>query len=163
MRGADARSAKIGRCDGVARCFKVSRYKIEPFEPGRTRNLLSKDDRRAALADKVVERGPQVPLVSKPAACACRAERLARAGAGPDRALVRPASQSESGGPSADPREKVALCVTVKVSRNDIANIAFIDDAGGNVAASYQLPEPRGGVRVVLVVVGYHRARAVTT
>jgi hypothetical protein len=41
-------------------------YKVQPGKPILARNLLSKYDWRLALADEVVECGPQVPLVSKP-------------------------------------------------------------------------------------------------
>lgn len=79
VRSTDARSAQIGRCAGVIRCFQVSLYKVEPSEPVSACNLFAKDDWRAALLDEIVEVGPQVPLVSKPAAFTCRAERLAGA------------------------------------------------------------------------------------
>ena len=75
MRRPDARSAKIDRPAGVIRSFQVSLYKVEPSKAVLARNLFTKDDWRAALADEVVEGGPEVPLVSKPAAFACRAER----------------------------------------------------------------------------------------
>jgi len=78
MRRTDARSAEINRPAGVARCFQVSAYKVEPTKAVFACNLLTKDDWRLALADEVVERGPQVPLIIKPCAFACRAERLAR-------------------------------------------------------------------------------------
>jgi hypothetical protein len=57
----------------------------------------------------VEERGPQVPLVIKPSAFACRAERLTRAATCPHSSLVRPASQSKSPGPHADAGEEVTL------------------------------------------------------
>ena len=66
MRRADARSAEIDRPAGVARCFQVSVYKVEPTEAVFACNLLTKDDWRAALADEVVESWPQVPLIIKP-------------------------------------------------------------------------------------------------
>jgi hypothetical protein len=47
VRRPDARSAQISRPDGVARCFQVSLYKVEPIEAVLARNLLSKDDWRA--------------------------------------------------------------------------------------------------------------------
>ena len=78
MRRADARSAEIDRPAGVARCFQVSLYKVEPTKAVFACNLLTKDDWRAALADEVVESWPQVPLIIKPCSFACRAERLAR-------------------------------------------------------------------------------------
>ena len=52
VRRPDARSAQIGGPDGVALCFQVSSNKVEPREASSTRNLLSKDDCRAALADE---------------------------------------------------------------------------------------------------------------
>ena len=79
MRSPDARSAQIGSPDGVTRVFQVSVNKVEPREAVLARNLLSKHRCRPALADEIEERGPQVPLVSEPAAAACRAERLAGA------------------------------------------------------------------------------------
>jgi hypothetical protein len=94
VRRTDARSAQIGCPSGVARCFQVSAYKVEPSKTVLARNLLSKDDWRAALADEVVECGPQVPLVSKPNAFACRGERLTRAATCPHWSLVRPSSKS---------------------------------------------------------------------
>jgi hypothetical protein len=58
MGRADARSANIGRRDGVARSFQVSLYKVEPLKPGAAFNLFAKDDWRAALADEMEERWP---------------------------------------------------------------------------------------------------------
>jgi hypothetical protein len=58
MGRADARSAEINRPAGVARSFQVSLYKVEPAEAVLARNLLAKDDWRAALADEVVESRP---------------------------------------------------------------------------------------------------------
>lgn len=58
VRAADARSAQIGRSDGVARCFQVSLYKVEPHEAVRACNLLAKDCWRAALLDGMEEGRP---------------------------------------------------------------------------------------------------------
>jgi hypothetical protein len=44
VRSPDARSAQIGRPNGVTRVFQVSRYKVKPFKGSRARNLLSKND-----------------------------------------------------------------------------------------------------------------------
>lgn len=92
VRRTDARSAEIERPNGVVRGFQVRVNKVEPTEAILARNLLSKDDWRSALADEVEPRGPQMPLVSKPIAFACRAERLAGARACPNWAIVRPPS-----------------------------------------------------------------------
>jgi hypothetical protein len=94
VRSADARSAQIGCCRGVTRSFQVSLYKVEPLQAVFTCNLLAKDDWRSALADEPVERRPKVPLISKPCAFACRAERLAWAGTRPDRAVVGPSGST---------------------------------------------------------------------
>jgi hypothetical protein len=87
---AEARSAGINRPKGVARAFHVRLNKVEPSKAVCTRNLFAKADDRTDGADEVVEGWPKVPLVSKPSAFACRAERLAGAGACPDGALVGP-------------------------------------------------------------------------
>jgi hypothetical protein len=58
MRCADARSRDIGRPDGVANPFQVRRNKVKPSDLKRPRNLLAKDDWRAALLDEPVPGGP---------------------------------------------------------------------------------------------------------
>jgi hypothetical protein len=58
MRRTDARSAQIDRPAGVARTFQVSLYKVEPSEAVLTRNLLTKDMRRFALRNEVIEGWP---------------------------------------------------------------------------------------------------------
>ena len=90
VRGTDARSWDTDRRAGVTDSFQVVLYKVEPAMLNRCFNLLTKDDWRLALADEVVECGPKMPLVSKPELSACRAERLARSAACPDRTLIRP-------------------------------------------------------------------------
>ena len=94
VRGADARSRQIGRPDGVAFGFQVSTNKVEPGEASRSANLLAKDDCRAADADVVVEEGPEVPLVSKPALAARRGERLARSRSSPYFSISRPTCET---------------------------------------------------------------------
>jgi hypothetical protein len=95
VRRTDARRRKRDTPEGVTHAFQVSVYKVDPSVDSLARNLLSKDDCRAALFDKVVEGGPQVPLVSKPSAFACRAERLARAAPGPHGAIVWPSGETQ--------------------------------------------------------------------
>lgn len=58
VRRTDARRAEIDRPEGVARSFQVSVYKVEPSKSVFARNLLTKDDWRAALPDEVMECGP---------------------------------------------------------------------------------------------------------
>jgi hypothetical protein len=122
VRGADARSAQICRPDGVARCFHVRMYSVEPAEAVLTRNLLSKDDWRTALADEPVELGPEVPVVGKSCSLSGGAEWLAGAGAGPDGPVVGPSGETESVAPDADTGEEVALRVTLEVARSHVPN-----------------------------------------
>lgn len=63
VRRTDARSAQIGGPDGISHCLQVSAYSGEPFSASSARNLLSKHDWRAALADEPEELRPQVPFV----------------------------------------------------------------------------------------------------
>jgi hypothetical protein len=122
VRGADARSAQICRPDGVARCFQVSAYSVEPAEAVLARNLFSKDDWRAALIDEHMKRGPEVALVGKPGFFSGGAKGLAGAGASPDRSIVGPSGETEGVGPDADACEEVALGVTVEVRSSHVAN-----------------------------------------
>lgn len=133
VRRTDPRSAEIDSPAGVTRCFQVSVYKVEPTEAVLARNLLAKDDARLALCNEVVPRWPEVPLVNKPSAFACRAERLARAGAGPNRSVIQPSGSAQGVGPDADPGEKMALCVGSKVIGGYVLNRAGVDVARRNV------------------------------
>ena len=58
MRRPEARSAEIENPEGVTRSFQVSAYKVEPSKAVLRRNLLAKDDVRAALADEPLPGGP---------------------------------------------------------------------------------------------------------
>jgi hypothetical protein len=122
VRGADARSAQICRPNGVARCFHVRLYSVEPAEAVLTRNLLSKDDWRTALADEPVELGPEVALIGKSGSFSGGAEGLARTGAGPDGPVVGPSCETEGVGPNADTGEEVALGVALEVARSHVPN-----------------------------------------
>jgi hypothetical protein len=75
-----------------------------------------------------------VPLVSKPLSRACRAERLAWAGAGPNRSSVTPSSASQGKRPAADAGKEVALRVATQVVRLDILDAPFIYIAGRDLA-----------------------------
>ncbi len=122
VRCADARSAQISRPEGVARYFQVSAYSVEPAEAVLARNLLSKDDWRAALADEPVELGPEVTLVGKSGSLSGGAEGLTRARAGPDGSVVRPSCETENIGPDADTGEEVALREFAKIVGSNIDN-----------------------------------------
>ncbi len=115
MRRTDPRSAQIGGPDGISQTFQVKAYSGEPVEARAARNLLSKDDCRAALRNEAPHLWPEVALVGGAPALSGDAERLAGAGSGPDQGLVRDAGESEGKGPSADAGEEVNLGVPHKV------------------------------------------------
>jgi hypothetical protein len=119
---ASARSAQIGRPKGVSLCFQVSRYMIEPHHGILACNLLAKDDCRATLLDEPVPVRPEVPLVVKPIALACRAERLAGARSGPDGAIVSPSGRAEGEGPHSDSGEEMALSKSSKLVWGDVTD-----------------------------------------
>ena len=154
MRRTDARSRERHRPEGVRHGFHVIVYKVDPSVCVFARNLFSKYRWRAALFDEVVPRRPEVPLVIKRKSFACRAERLARTGTGPNRSIVGPACASECQRPDADSGEEVALCVASEVVRSNILNVSLVDVARSNVASRNQVAQPLGGVWVVLVVIG---------
>jgi hypothetical protein len=77
VRRADARSAQIGGPDGISQCFQVSAYSGEPSPSSLARNLLSNNDWREALGDKVVEEWPEVARVCDAELFAGGAEGLA--------------------------------------------------------------------------------------
>lgn len=156
VRRTDARTRERDRPDGVTHGFQVIAYKVDPRICVLARNLLSKDDWRSALADEVVPVRPEVPLVSKAKSCACRAERLARTGTGPNRSVVTPSSHAEGARPYADSGEKVALSVWAEVVRSNIPDVSLVDVARRNVAGGDQVAQPLRGVWLDLVVVGSH-------
>ena len=137
VRSADARSAQIRSPAGVTRPLQVSAYKVEPPESILARNLLSKDDWRLALGDEVVEGGPKVPLVSKPRSLACRGERLARAGSGPDGATLWPSGELEREAPSADPGEEVALGEACQLCGCDVLDGSLVHNSVWYVLMGY--------------------------
>jgi len=158
VRGADARSAEIDRPDGVTRCFLVSVYSVEPRKAIARRNLLSKDDWRAALADEPEPLGPEVPLVCGAAALAGDREGLTGTGAGPDGPVVRPPGESEGVGPGAEAGEGVELGSAHNVICAEVTDGTNIDDSSGDVAGVGKVAEPRRGVGLDLVVERTHRA-----
>nr|WP_231038802.1 hypothetical protein [Nitratidesulfovibrio oxamicus] len=153
MRRAEARSAGIDRPAGVTRRFHVSEYKVEPRKTVFACNLFSKDDIRAALRDEMIECWPKMPLVSKPNAFACRAERLTRTGAGPHRSVVGPSGKSQGIAPHPDTGKEVALVKPGKVSWNDIFNAPLIDFPGSNVPGLDEFAQPCSSEWVMLVVI----------
>jgi hypothetical protein len=154
VRGADARSAEIDRPDGVTRCFQVSVYSVEPRKAVARRNLLSKDDWRAALADEIEPGGPEVAFVIEPSPLSGGAEGLAGAASGPDGPVVGPAGESEGVGPDADAGESMELRRGGDLFWLEVCDGTGIDSSGGDVPLSREVLQPGGGERVDLIVDG---------
>lgn len=154
MRRPEARSAGISRPAGVALSFHVSVYKVEPAKSVLARNLLAKDNDRAADLDEIEERGPEMALVVESASRASSAERLARTTSGPYFAVVGPAGGSQSVAPHSNAGEEMALSISSKVSWLYLFDASFIDVSGRYRALLDELSQPRGRLRVDLVVVG---------
>jgi hypothetical protein len=136
VRRTDARSAQIESRDGVARSFQVSAYSVEPLEAVAARNLLSKDDRRAALADETEPVGPEVARVVESTPLAGAGEGLAGTAPGPDGSIVGPSGEPERVGPDADASESMELRRGGNVLGFEVCDGAGIDAAGGDVSAS---------------------------
>jgi hypothetical protein len=139
VRSADARSRERDRPEGVTQGFQVILYEIGPTTGSLARNLLSKEDCRAALADEVLPGWPEVPLISSSSAFACRAERLARATSCPDRSSIRPFGKTKCVGPDTNASEEVALGVLGDFVRRDVFNAAFINVTWSDVPVTDQL------------------------
>ncbi len=149
----EATSWDNGRPDGVALIFHVIAYKVEPAVAHRCFNLLTHDMLRAALADEVEPRRPEVPLVSKPCSFACRAERLAGTGTRPYTAGVGPPGASEGVGPDTNTRKEVTLGVAGEVTGCDVKDGSVIDVSISYVTGGDQRTKPCNCLRIVLVVV----------
>jgi hypothetical protein len=80
-----------------------------------------------------------VPLVSNPAAFACRAEGLTGARAGPDRPIVGPAGEPQGVGPDPDSGEERALNKSGELAGLDILDRPFINDSVRDQASGDQL------------------------
>ena len=99
-----------------------------------------------------------MPLVSKRRSLACRAERLARTGAGPNRSIVWPSGFAQGVRPDANAGEKMALRESCKVAWQDILDISFVNNSVGNMPCLYEFAQPCSGVLVDFVVIRCHDA-----
>jgi hypothetical protein len=119
--------------------------------------LLAKDDARAALLDKPPPVRPEVPIISNPFSFACAGERLARAGSGPDRAIVWPSGHPQRERPSSNPGKKVALLEIGKLNWSDILDFPPIDNPIRYLPFIDQCFYPIRSKCVWLVVVRLHQ------
>lgn len=152
VRRADPRSAQIGRPDGVTHSFQVSRYSVEPRPSSRARNLLSKDDRRATLADEPEPCGPEVSLVPRSLAPSGNAEGLAGTAPGPNRDSSRPLGELECVLPETNSGEGVEASTASCVVCREVADVLLDDSASGEVPGGDESSKPRAGVSVEVVV-----------
>jgi hypothetical protein len=157
VRRTDARSAQIESSEGVTRSFHVSAYSVEPIEAVLARNLLAKDDVRAALSDEAEPLGPEVALVVESSALACGAEGLTGAGASPNGNVIWPPGEAQGVTPDADAGEGVELGESSHVVGGKLRNAASIDCSWCDVASGHEVGKPPPRVGVELVVEGRHR------
>ncbi len=83
----------------------------EPLPSILRRNLLSKDNCRAALGDERVKSGPEVSFVDMALSLSRDRKRLTGKAGGPDFTVGGPAREVEGVGPAANAGEEVALPV----------------------------------------------------
>jgi hypothetical protein len=120
------------------------------------RNLLSKYDCRLSLRDEMEPSRPEMPLVLKPSALACDAERLARARTSPNGSIVRPSGKTKGVAPDADSCEKMALRVSAELVGSDILDTPLVNVAGRDMACRNQVAQPLRAIGINLVVVRRH-------
>ena len=119
---ADARSAEINRPDGVTRSFQVSVNTVDPAETICARNLFTKDDVRAALAEQVEPRRPKVAAIVGASALPRARERLTGTAPRPDGAIIGPAGEAQGVGPATDAGEEMALLEAAEIGGSNIDN-----------------------------------------
>ena len=149
----DGTSRDNDRPAGVADAFQVSSDSVEPVLANRCRNLLSHEDSGPSGTGEAKQVGPQVPIVIGAALLSRDAEWLARRGAGPQLAVLRPAGNSRGECPTGDAREKVALGIPGKVRRNNVDHAASVDVSVRDSPIEDEVFDPGRGIRVNLVVV----------
>lgn len=86
----------------------------------------------------------------------CHRNRLAGAGAGPDRGVVGDSSESQAVGPATEASEEVALARPGNVIWGEVTDAPFVNRAGGDVAGGDEVAQLGRWVAVELVVEGRH-------
>ena len=122
MRRVNGASRNIECLAGVVFTRQIRSHSVEPTVPSRSSNLFAKDDRRSDGGNEPKEVRPQMPWIVGPKSFSRNAERLARAGAGPDGAVVEPSGETQGVRPSADPGEEVRLREASEVISGNIDN-----------------------------------------
>jgi hypothetical protein len=156
VRSADARSAQIRRPDGVTASFQVSENKVEPLEAVAARNLLSKDDWRATLADECEPCWPKMSRVADSAPLARVRERLARTRPCPDGGVIGDSGAAEGVGPAADAGEEVPLTDAFDVRWREVNDGPAVNGTLDDVVMGDQVLQPGGGKDIDFVVQSRH-------
>jgi hypothetical protein len=112
----------MDRPDGVVVRFQIVINTIEPHTSVRARNLLSKDDCRAALAEELEPDRPKIARIGFTTRTARNAPRLTGAATGPDGTVIGPSGESQRGTPAADASEEVALDESAQIVWSNIDN-----------------------------------------
>ena len=99
----------------------------EPSVSVSARNLLAKENWRAALADEPKEHGPEVSIVGFAFALAGGTEGLTRCAPGPHGHVVPPSSESKSVGPAADAGEQVDAPELAEIAAVRVLDVLLID------------------------------------
>ena len=110
--------------------------------------------RRSAMSRQ--KSGPQVSSIGMAFPLSSARKRLTGNGAGPDGQLVGPSGEPEGMAPTADPGEEMTLGVAFEVIRRNLFDAPLVHVAGRDQALHDQVPQPFGGIRLDLVVVGSH-------
>src|SRR5205814_1745410 len=97
--------------------------------------LLSKEDCRAALADKGEPVRPKVTFVVETFLVACGAERLAGARACPNRSVVGPSCKPEGIRPSTNAGEEMGLGVSGEIVGSHVNDAPLVNVSAGDVPA----------------------------
>lgn len=98
-----------------------------------------------------------MPLVSKPFAFACCAERLTWTRSGPDFLIVRPVGEFKGIGPSSNSCKEVTATKSLQITREYVFNGAIIHESIGNETIGDEIAQPRCRLGIVLVVVVHQR------
>jgi hypothetical protein len=156
VRCPDARSRQTDRPDGVTVSFQVIANKVKPAVSNRSRNLLTKEDWRAALADEAMPRWPKMARIGPPPRFSRTTEGLARTTTRPNRSVIGPSGESEGEAPSADAGEEMALGVASEVVGSHIGDRSCINVTFRYLPSFNQFPQPCSGERVEFVIVRGH-------
>ena len=117
-------------------------------------NLFAKDRCRMALFDEPEKIWPEVTAVSSSLLFPGQREGLAGAGACPHFTVCGPAGKAQRQVPSPDAREKMHSAHPGKFIGHDGLDVSLVNGSIGYLPGFAEVPQPLGGVLVMLVVVG---------